>query len=393
MASSSTGHDRRDRLGRLAVEPVRKPLAQADRAVGAVGVVAQLGEHRRRRRPAPCDARAITNGSRSGRTSVRSRSRRSRGPARAAAASGAGSPRADPRQRVHAPPRSPRHSASPPKRTGSSHGSPVSAAVAAMTRRASSSSAISEVLSATATTFDGATRPATASWVRDERPQRRDREPAPRAGGRSRGRPCPGLWTMTMACGVAPWISPSVTLLYAGWSSEPWPSTMHPVAARLALLDQPLHGALEEVRDDPVDGRRPSPRSSSRSGRWPRTRPIGPPACAARRSSSATDILPIAQSVPTVSITRLPGLVAAADGGVHALRRPPVVDQPDARRPRGLGELRVVAEERVQAGRGCRGRSGSRRGSPPASRRGACRRWARCRSGARSHGAGTRARR
>ncbi len=36
----------------------------------------------------------------------------------------------------------------------------------------------------------------------------------------------PGLWTMTIACGVAPWISPSVTLLYAGWSSEPWPSTM-----------------------------------------------------------------------------------------------------------------------------------------------------------------------
>ena len=32
-----------------------------------------------------------------------------------------------------------------------------------------------------------------------------------------------------------------------------------------------------------------------------------PAARAARRSSSATDILPIAQSVPTVRITRLPG--------------------------------------------------------------------------------------
>ena len=36
----------------------------------------------------------------------------------------------------------------------------------------------------------------------------------------------PGLWTMTIACGVAPWISPSVTDEYAGWSSEPCPSTM-----------------------------------------------------------------------------------------------------------------------------------------------------------------------
>ena len=32
-----------------------------------------------------------------------------------------------------------------------------------------------------------------------------------------------------------------------------------------------------------------------------------PCACALRRSSSATDIFPMAQSVPTVRITRLPG--------------------------------------------------------------------------------------
>ncbi len=59
----------------------------------------------------------------------------------------------------------------------------------------------------------------------DERRQRRDRE---RGLGRwsKSWSARPGLWTMTIACGVAPWMSPSVTDVYAGWSSEPWPSTM-----------------------------------------------------------------------------------------------------------------------------------------------------------------------
>ena len=69
-----------------------------------------------------------------------------------------------------------------------------------------------------------------------------------------------------------------------------------------------------------------------------------------RRSSSATDILPIAQSVPTVRMTRLPGQVPPADGRLHPVRRPPVVDDARAGAPAAAGELRVVAEERVQAG-------------------------------------------
>ena len=75
----------------------------------------------------------------------------------------------------------------------------------------------------------------------------------------------------------------------------------------LALLDQPLDGALGEVADQPVDRDAPAvdhhPRLAGRHEDGPsRRRPARP-----RRSSSATDILPIAQSVPTVRITRLPG--------------------------------------------------------------------------------------
>src|SRR5439155_857478 len=58
------------------------------------------------------------------------------------------------------------HRVSRPNRTGSAAGSPVSAAVWSMTRLASASSRISEVFTATATTRDGATRPATVSWRR-----------------------------------------------------------------------------------------------------------------------------------------------------------------------------------------------------------------------------------
>ena len=152
-----------------------------------------------------------------------------------------------------------------------------------------------------------------------------------------------------------------------------------PVAALLALLDQPLDGALDEVADDPVDRHAPAldhhPGLAGRdedapSGRRPR-RP--------RRSSSATDILPIAQSVPTVRITCLPGSVRPADRGLHPVRRPAVVDDPRARGRGRRGELGVVADERVQAATGRRGRRRSRRGSSAANRPGACRRSARCR--------------
>ena len=75
-----------------------------------------------------------------------------------------------------------------------------------------------------------------------------------------------------------------------------------------------------------------------------------PAATAARRSSSATDILPTAQSVATVRITRLPGSMEPPDGRLHPLRRTAIVDEPDARRTGGVHELRVVAQERVEPG-------------------------------------------
>ena len=202
----------------------------------------------------------------------------------------------------------------------------------------------------------------------------------------------PGLWTMTIACGVAPWISPSVTLLYAGWSSDPWPST-----STQSPRDSPSSTSHSTVpwRKSAATRSTVTPQPSTIIPVWPVATNTAdrPAAWAARRSSNPTDILPIAQSVPTVSTTRLPGQVAAADGGVHALGRPPVVDQPHARRPRRLRELRVVAEERVQPAEHVEAGTDRGQDRPAARRRGACRRWARCRSGARSPGAGTRARR
>ena len=52
---------RADRLGRLAVEPIRVALAEADVAVGTVGVVPELDDHRRDAQP-----RAVRPSARSG---------------------------------------------------------------------------------------------------------------------------------------------------------------------------------------------------------------------------------------------------------------------------------------------------------------------------------------
>ena len=80
-------------------------------------------------------------------------------------------------------------------------------------------------------------------------------------------------------------------------------------------------------------------------------RAIGRPRRPTRRSSSATDILPIAQSVPTVRIDPL------ARGMAAARRRSPSGPAAGGSRRScvplrrgGRRELRVVAEERVQAG-------------------------------------------
>ena len=73
-----------------------------------------------------------------------------------------------------------------------------------------------------------------------------------------------------------------------------------------------------------------------------------PAAMAARRSSSATDILPIGAIDADGQDHPLARSVAAPDGRLHPLRRPAVVDDRRPARRRGGPELRVVAEERVQ---------------------------------------------
>ena len=123
-----------------------------------------------------------------------------------------------------------------------------------------------------------------------------------------------------------------------------------PVAARLALLDEPLDRAVGEVADRPIDGHAPAldhhpglagrdhgGRHAVAAGRR-RPAPARPTSCRC------------AQSVPTVRITRLPGQVPPADRRLHPVRRPPVVDERDAGGGGGRGELRVVAQELVEAG-------------------------------------------
>ena len=136
----------------------------------------------------------------------------------------------------------------------------------------------------------------------------------------------PGLWTMTIACGVAPWISAEGHRRVGRVVERALALDDDPVAERLALLDQPLDRALGEVADEPIDGDAPAlDHHPGLAGRDER-RAVAGARAAARRSSSATDILPIAQSLPTVRITRLPGRVAAPDGRLHPVRRTPVVD-------------------------------------------------------------------
>ena len=116
----------RHRRRRLAVVGVRVALAEPDRPVGAVGLVAQLRDDRRHQAALavrrPCDDERVPQ---------------RRAPASAAGASGSRRPgparRSPPPRAAPPPPASiSRHSPSPPKRTGSATGSPVCAAVAAI---------------------------------------------------------------------------------------------------------------------------------------------------------------------------------------------------------------------------------------------------------------------
>ncbi len=147
----------------------------------------------------------------------------------------------------------------------------------------------------------------------------------------------PGLWTRIIPCGVAPWMSASVTAEYAGWSSDPWPSTrtQSPIASACSTSHSTVPWAKSLMSRSTA-----TPQPSIIIPVWPvgtndaRCRPR--PAAAAR-NSRATDILPIAQSRPDGQHHPLAGAVAATDRGLHPLRRAPVVDDRASRgrrRPR-----------------------------------------------------------
>ena len=111
---------------------------------------------------------------------------------------------------------------------------------------------------------------------------------------------------MIIAWGVQPWMRPSVTALYAGWSSEPCPSTKthSPRASPCSTSHSQIPFEKSLITRSTA-----APQPSIMIPVWPVATNVAdsPDSTAARRSSRATLILPIAQSVPTVRITFLPG--------------------------------------------------------------------------------------
>ncbi len=129
---------------------------------------------------------------------------------------------------------------------------------------------------------------------------------------------------------------------------RPLPLDEDPVATSLALLDERLRCALEEVRDHAVDGDAPAlDHHAGLAGRHER-RPqagLGRRAPELERHGHLSDraVRPNGQD----HARSRP--VPSPDGRLHPLGRPAVVDDPDARVPRGSRQLGVVAQERVEA--------------------------------------------
>ena len=240
------------------------------------------------------------------------------------------------------------HSRSAPNRTGSSAGSPVSAWIDAMTARASSSDGYSDVLSATATTFDGAIEPGDPLVELDERQQRGDRERRfGQVGEVVLGQPRlvdedHRVRRRTMDQGhrhgaVGRMVDRALAL------------DDHPVAPALALLDEPLHRTVAEVADDPVHRHAPAldhhpglagRDHDRRSAVAPRGRDQleGDRHLADRAVGADGQDHALARQVP------------APDRGLHPIRRSSIVDEPDTGRGGGRREPRVVAQELVQPG-------------------------------------------
>ena len=180
----------------------------------------------------------------------------------------------------------------------------------------------------------------------------------------------PGLWTMTIACGVAPWMSPSVTELYAGWSRLPWPSTMtqSPRRSPSSTSHSPVPWTKSAMTRSTA-----TPQPSIIIPVWPVAtndapqagRRGGPPELEGDRHLADGAVRADGEDHP------LARRVAAADGRLEAVGRPAVVDDPDARAPGRGRRTRGRRRGTCAARSGCRARTGSRRGSRPASRRGA----------------------
>ena len=122
-----------------------------------------------------------------------------------------------------------------------------------------------------------------------------------------------------------------------------------PVSARLALLDQPLHGAIREVADDPIDGHAPAldhhPGLAGRDhGRRRAVAPRGRDQLQGHGHLADRAVGPDRQDHPLARAMTPP------DGGLHPVGRPAVVDQASAGRRGRRRELRVIAEELMQPG-------------------------------------------
>ena len=158
----------------------------------------------------------------------------------------------------------------------------------------------------------------------------------------------------------------------------------------LALLDEPLDGAVREVADDPVDGDAPAldhhpglaGRDHDRRGAVaPRRRDQlqGDRHLADRAVRPDRQDHPLARAGAAARPPSPSGRAAAGSRSAGCRPPPPPPRTPDRRR--GTGAAR----------NGCRGRPRSPRGSSPARPAAAARRSARCRSAARRVGPGRRA--
>ncbi len=142
---------------------------------------------------------------------------------------------------------------------------------------------------------------------------------------------------------------PSVTPEYAGWSSEPWPSTNSTSPPRRTPSSTSCSAAPAMKSATTASTEIPQPAIAIPV--WP----VGmnslrtPRAFASRSSSSATVIFPIAQSDPTMRIDVAPCVRFSPVGTLRPERRLAEVAQLDAALSRECSQLVVFRQELVQA--------------------------------------------